>query len=202
MRTDAMRNQSAVLDAAEEMFAEHGLAVSLNEIARRAGVGNATLYRHFPRREDLIDTVFARQMEQYCRIAEDAVVMPEPGEAFRACVTATCGLQAGNRGLADLLASSAPLTPQIDALRAREYAAITTVIDRAVAAGAARRDLRPADFAILLIANAGLIRRTVDDAPGASARLVALWLDGATVSETAAPPPPTEEETAAALRRP
>ena len=72
MRTDARRNRSAVLEAAGAVFAEQGLDVSLNQIARRAGVGNATLYRHFPTREALVVELFERQMECYLATAEDA----------------------------------------------------------------------------------------------------------------------------------
>ncbi|MHC9292294.1 TetR/AcrR family transcriptional regulator [Mycobacterium sp. LTG2003] len=200
MRTDAARNRSTVLDAAERVFAEQGLDASLNEIARRAGIGNATLYRHFATRGALVDELFERQMEQYVATAERASVADDPGSAFRECVTATCELQAANRALADLLVSTQPVSPAVDALRRRQYAAIATVVERAVAAGAVRADLRPADVAVLLIANAGLIGRTVDDAPGATARLVALWLDGAAGSGIA-PPAPAEAEISRALRR-
>jgi AcrR family transcriptional regulator len=202
MRTDARRNRSAVLEAAGAVFAEHGLDVSLNEIARRAGVGNATLYRHFPTREALVAELFERQMECYLATAEQAATSEDPSAAFRQCITATCELQATNRTLADLLVSLQPVSPRVDEMRTRQYAAISTVIERAVRAGVVRADLRAADVAVLLVANAGLIRRTADDAPGASARLVALWLGGATaIDAQTAPPAPTEQEIGQALLR-
>jgi AcrR family transcriptional regulator len=202
MRTDARRNRSAVLEAAGAVFAEHGLDVSLNEIARRAGVGNATLYRHFPTREALVAELFERQMECYLATAEQAATSEDASAAFRQCITATCELQATNRTLADLLVSLQPVSPRVDEMRARQYAAISTVIERAVRAGVVRADLRAADVAVLLVANAGLIRRTADDAPGASARLVALWLGGATaIDAQTAPPAPTEQEIGQALLR-
>lgn len=202
MRTDARRNRSAVLEAAGAVFAEHGLDVSLNEIARRAGVGNATLYRHFPTREALVAELFERQMERYLATAEDAVAADDPSAAFTQCITATCELQAANRALADLLVSLQPVSPRVDAMRSRQYVAIGRVIERAVGAGVVRADLRAADVAVLLVANAGLIRRTADDAPGASARLVAMWLAGATADDThTAPPAPTEQEISLALLR-
>ena len=200
MRTDAARNRSAVLEAAGAIFAEHGLDVSVNEIARRAGVGNATLYRHFPTREAIVAELFERQMQRYLATAEEAVSVADPSAAFRQCITVTCELQASNRALADLLVSLQPVSPQVDAMRDRQYAAVGSVIERAVRAGVVRADLRNADVAVLLIANAGLIRRTADDAPGASARLVALWLAGVTATDAqAAPLPPTEQEIGQAL---
>ncbi|CAN5420101.1 helix-turn-helix domain-containing protein [soil metagenome] len=202
MRTDAQRNRSAVLDAAGAVFAERGLDVSLNAIARRAGVGNATLYRHFPTREALVAELFERQMERYLATAEQAAALGDTLMAFHRCITATCELQAANRALADLLVSLEPVSPKVDEMRTRQYAAINTVIKRAVDAGVVRADLRAADVAVLLVANAGLIRRTADDAPGASARLVALWLGGATeFNARTAPPAPTEDEIGQALLR-
>lgn len=201
MRADAERNRSAVLSAAEKVYAEQGVEVSLNEIARRAGIGNATLYRHFPTREALLAEVYTGHLERYCALAEDAAHMDDPVIALRDCVTATCALQAANRGLADLLASLRPLSPHVEQLRVRHHRAITGLFRRAVRSGRVRADASPADLAVLLIANAGLIHRTADDAPRSSARLVALWLAGL-VSHgvpVEVPPAPTEPQIRRAL---
>lgn len=195
MRADAQRNRLAVLAAAETVYAEQGADVSLNEIARRANIGNATLYRHFPTRDKLLAEVYAGHLERYCALAEDAARAEDPVIALRDCVIATCALQASNRGLADLLASLRPLTPHIGKLRARHYRAITRVFTRAVRSGGVRVDAAPADLAVLLIANASLIHRTVEDAPRASARLVSLWLAGLLSPEVVeVPPAPTEAQ--------
>ena len=202
MRSDAQRNRSAALAAAEGAYAEKGLDVSLNEIARRAGIGNATLYRHFPTREALIAEVYAQHLERYCAIAEDAATADDPVAALRDCVTATCAWQAANRGLADLLASLQPVSPHVEELRDRHHVAITTLMQRAVRTGEVRDDLQPVDMAMLVVANAGLIHRTADDAPGSSARLVALWLAGVLPpGAVIAPPAPTEQEIRKALGR-
>jgi AcrR family transcriptional regulator len=66
VRADAQRNRTAVLAAAEAVYAEQGVEVSLNEIARRAEIGNATLYRHFPTREALLSEVYAGHLARYC----------------------------------------------------------------------------------------------------------------------------------------
>ena len=201
MRADAQRNRAAVLAAAEAVYAEQGVDVSLNEIARRANTGNATLYRHFPTREELLAAVYTGHLERYCALAEDAARADDPVTALRDCVTATCALQATNRGLADLLASLRPLSPHVEELRARHYRAIATVFERAVGTGLVRADASPADLAVLLIANAGLIHRTVEDAPRASARLVALWLAGLISDEVSVevPPAPADSEIRRAL---
>jgi len=200
VRADAERNRSAALAAAQAVYAEQGVEVSLNEIARRAGIGNATLYRHFPTREALLSEVYAGHLERYCAIAEDAAHADDPVSALRDCVTATCELQATNRGLADLLASLRPLSTHVEELRARHHRAIARVFKRAVRSGKVRVDASSADLAVLLIANAGLIHRTADHAPRSSARLVALWLAGLVSLDTLeAPPPPTDPEIRRAL---
>ncbi len=200
MRADAQRNRDAVLTAAEAVYAEQGVEVSLNEIARRAGIGNATLYRHFPTREALLSGVYAGHLERYCAIAEDAARAEDPVTALRDCVTATCELQATNRGLADLLASLRPLSPHVEELRVRHHRAIATVFRRAVRSGKVRHDASPVDLAVLLIANAGLIHRTVDTAPRSSARLVGLWLAGVlTHGHVEVPRAPSEAQARRAL---
>lgn len=202
MRADAERNRTAALVAAEAVYAEQGVDVSLNEIARRAGIGNATLYRHFPTPDLLLSAVYTGHLERYCTIAEEAAQADDPVTALRDCVIATCALQSTNRGLADLLASLRPLSPHVEGLRARHHRAITALFRRAVRSGRVRADASPADLAVLLIANAGLVHRTVDDAPRSSARLVALWLAGLVSHDipVEAPPAPTESQIRRVLR--
>lgn len=201
MRADAQRNRKAVLAAAEALYAEEGVQVSLNEIARRAGTGNATVYRHFPTREALLAEVYIAHLERYCALAEDAARADDPAGALRDCVLATCALQASNRGLADLLASLRPLSARVEELRSRHHRAIATVFERAVVSGRVRADASPVDLAVLLIANAGLVHRTVEDAPGSSARLAALWLTGLLSQEVPVqvPPAPTDPQIRRAL---
>ncbi|MCV7071712.1 TetR/AcrR family transcriptional regulator [Mycolicibacterium rufum] len=202
MRADARRNRTAVVAAAEAAYAERGVDVSLNEIARRAGVGNATLYRHFPDREALLAEVYTGHLERYCALAEDAAKADDPVTALRDCVVATCALQATNRGLADLLASLRSLSPRVEELRARHYRAIAALFRRAAGSGRIRSDASPADLAVLLIANAGLIHRSVDDAPRSSGRLVGLWLTGLVSPDVPVevPPSPTDRQIRRVLR--
>jgi AcrR family transcriptional regulator len=80
-RADARRNFDALLNAARDAFAEHGSGASLEDIARRAGVGIGTLYRNFPTRQDLFDSVYVGEVEQLCRAAEEVAELP-PWEAF------------------------------------------------------------------------------------------------------------------------
>ena len=84
-RADARRNFDALLAAARDAFAEQGTDASLEDIARRAGVGIGTLYRNFPTRKDLFDSVYVGEVDQLCQAAED-VADREPWEALTACV--------------------------------------------------------------------------------------------------------------------
>src|SRR4029450_3200501 len=81
-RADARRNTELLLAAAKEVFDEHGVDAPLDDIARRAGVGNATMYRHFPTRRELIVAVYAEEVPQLCDRGEALLHDPAPGQAL------------------------------------------------------------------------------------------------------------------------
>jgi AcrR family transcriptional regulator len=89
-RADARRNYDAVLAAAREVFGEQGVTAPLDEIARRAGVGNATMYRHFPTRQELVIAVYADEVTQLCALGESlsGAGSPRPGDALFAWLRA------------------------------------------------------------------------------------------------------------------
>jgi AcrR family transcriptional regulator len=177
LRADAERNRSALLHAAREIFGEHGLDASLDEIARRAGVGNATLYRRFPTRRDLIAEVFAGQMTTWANLAGESLADPDPWHGFVTYVTRVCEIQATDRGLSDLLVSSSFEDDErlSDLLRTAQQAA-AEVIRRAQDAGALRADLTRVDLRMLMMANAGVAVRSSD--PEAWRRLLTLFFEG------------------------
>jgi AcrR family transcriptional regulator len=177
LRADAERNRVALLAAAREVFSEHGLEASLDEIARRAGVGNATLYRRFPTRQDLIAAVFADRKTTQVELAERALANPEPWPAFVDYVTALCELQADNRGLGELLvAVDFDGDERLLHLRVTARQRAREVIRRAQQAGGLRPDFNLDDLWRLLMANAGLIRQSPD--PSGWRRHLGLLLDG------------------------
>src|SRR5215210_4923332 len=90
LRADAERNRERVLSAAREVFAEQGLDASTNEIARRAGVGVATLFRRFPTRDDLVGATFADKMRAYAAAIDDALADPDPWQGFRDFIERVC----------------------------------------------------------------------------------------------------------------
>ena len=177
LRADAQRNRSALLAAAREVFGEHGLDASLDEIARRAGVGNATLYRRFPTRRDLIAEVFAGQMTGYVELADAALAEPEPWAAFVGYLTRLFEIQATDRGLSELLVTSSfDEDERLAALLAAAQRGATDVIRRAQEAGHLRADFTRQDISLLMRANAGVLRSSAD--PQAWRRQLALVLDG------------------------
>src|SRR2546426_6922377 len=102
LRADAARNRAVLVAAAREVMAERGLEAPLDEIARRAGMGNAPLYRRFPRRIDLIAAVFADRMAEHARAVAAALEADDPWEGFRGYVKAAAELQLHDHGIADL----------------------------------------------------------------------------------------------------
>jgi len=202
LRADAARNRAAIVEAARAVFAEQGLDASLDEIARRAGTGNATLYRRFPTRGDLIEAVFAERMTEHLEAVEAGLADPDPWRGFASYVEAVGVMQARDRGIADLVAMDVAHAPEIEDLRARAFGGLVRLVDRAHAAGVLRPDFTTEDVVVLMMANAGLVERTPGISEAASARLVHLLLDGfRTPAATDGPPAPSPRDTALAMRR-
>lgn len=178
LRSDAARNRAAVVAAAREVMAERGLEVPFDEIARRAGIGNATLYRRFPRRIDLIAAVFADRMVDHDRAVAAAVAAADPWEGLCGYLETAAEMQVHDRGIADLITMDVSMAPEIKALRDHAFNGLVDVIDRTKTAGALRADTTPEDIVVILQANAGLVSRSHRAASEASRRLIHLLIDG------------------------
>src|SRR3954467_6209292 len=103
LRADAARNRQAIVEAARAVFADHGLDAPLDEIAKRAGTGNATLYRRFPTRGDLLEAVFADRLAHHVAAVDAAPAIDDPWEAFASYVRSVGEMQAKDVGIADLV---------------------------------------------------------------------------------------------------
>jgi AcrR family transcriptional regulator len=202
LRADAARNRAAIIEAAREVFAEQGVDGSLDEIARRAGTGNATLYRRFPTRGDLVAAVFAEAMAEHLQAVEAGLACDDPWRGFASYIEAVGAMQARDRGIADLVTMDLSPAPEIEELRARAFAGLVGLVDRAHAADVLRADFSTQDVVLLMMANAGLVERAHGISAEASARLVHVLLDGFRAeAATAGPPSPGARETEAAMRR-
>mgnify|MGYP001191709525 CR=1 FL=1 len=177
VRADAQRSLDALLQAAKAVFAASGVDAPVREIAETAGVGVGTLYRHFPKRSDLIAAVFRREID-LC--ADQAAVLSAaypPGEALDRWIDCYVDFIATKRGLATALHSGDSAYASLPAHRdERLVPALRGLLEAAVAAGAVRPDVD----AYELLNAIGSLYMTVRDEPGAEAarRMVALLVDG------------------------
>jgi AcrR family transcriptional regulator len=202
LRTDAERNRARIIEAAAVAFARRGLDVPLEEVADEAGVGIGTLYRRFSSRDELIGACFERRLAEYASAAEEALAATDGWIGFAGYVERICGMQAADRGLADVLNRSLPNAKALEAHRARGYEVSVRLIQRAQAEGSLRADIVAEDLALLFMANAGVIEVTHKAAPDAWRRFVAIFLGGLrSQSAGSLPPPPTPRQMMRAMHR-
>jgi AcrR family transcriptional regulator len=175
-RADALRNRAHLLEVAADALSEDG-STSLNEIAKRAGVGAGTLYRHFPTREALLLAVYRHDVQ---RLADsvDTVLARHPDDplaAFRAWYVKLAGYVRVKHGLGDAL-NTAGAQAVIDDTYAPVTAATKTLLDACAAAGAVRADLDPMDVLLLM----GFLWRVPDTRAGRAqaARILDVVLAG------------------------
>ena len=172
-RADARRNHERVLAAAREVFAECGEATALEEIARRAGVGIGTLYRHFPSRQALLEALYVNEVEEVCRSAHE-LDDRDPGQAFNEWFERLIGYLATKRALAhelmNYLDADAPLFKEC---RAELFSAGEPLLKRAQDAGAVRTDV---EFSQVMQMVGGISKIPAD--AGQIERILRITLDG------------------------
>jgi AcrR family transcriptional regulator len=150
LRADARRNQDLIVAAAGEAIAEHGLEASMEEIARRAGVGATTLYRRFPSKQELLRAVLdARLSELEPQIAA-AAADPDPWEGLLAGMRALLDAQARNMALVQVLAQAGELTMLRQELGQRVLEPLRHLFSAAQASGQIRADLDPGELKVLI----------------------------------------------------
>lgn len=183
LRADARRNRARLLEAASAAFAEHGTDASLEDVARRAGLGIGTLYRHFPTRDDLVEAVIHDEVDEIVASGAELLGADDPFAALRTWLRAIVAHAAGYRGLASSLAAAADGESRLADACNRKAATAVALVERARRAGALRADAAVDDVLDLVSALAWVAeqgrRHDVD-------RLLDLVLDGLR------PPPGTE----------
>jgi AcrR family transcriptional regulator len=151
MRADARRNRARIVAAAQEAFAAEGLSVPLDEIARRAGVGAGTVYRHFPTKEALFETIVLGRVTAMGERIRGWAADPEPGPAFFAMFDELVVQGAMKRDLVDALtAAGVDISDRLAQAREGIRASIGALLARAQTAGAVRTDVTADDLATLL----------------------------------------------------
>jgi AcrR family transcriptional regulator len=202
LRADAERNRLALIDAARAVFADQGLDAPLEEIASRAGVGIATLYRRFPTRQHLVVAALTERVAKYVAIAERALETADAWAGFAAFVEQACALQADDRGLSDLLFMALPGSDEVERLRQTAQIRTTELIENAKSNGGLRPDFVAEDLRLLLLGQAAIVRIMGREAPSAWRRYVALMLDAFRARERPPlPAAPSKAQMTRAMRR-
>jgi AcrR family transcriptional regulator len=176
-RVDSVRNRELLLKAAAHVFSAGGPQASLEAVARQAGVGIGTLYRHFPTREALFEAVYRREVDQLSDLAERLTRDPSPVEALRKWLRANVRLVATKKGMVEALQLVAHGSTDLKAYSFdRLTNAIGLLLRRGIAAGELRSDIAPEDLFRTLV---GIFysQGTADWQPTAL-RLVDVFVDG------------------------
>lgn len=192
MRADAWRNRQRILDAARARFAEHGLDAGIDEIARDAGVGVGTVYRHFPTKEDLVRALQAARFGWLSNLAQECLGADDPWEGFRDFMYRSAELQANDRALSQIMAER-PEGMAEAAAGSGLIEGVEALIERAQLSGDLRSDIVSFDVPMIMC---GLGRATgvgPNDPSISWDRYLSIILDGLRAPAAATPLPPRRE---------
>jgi len=178
LRRDAELNRQRILRAAAEIFTEQGLEATLDDVARRAGVGVGTVYRRFPDKEALADALFTDRLDALVALAEDALADPDEWGSLVSFLEQAGALLAADRGLRQLFMFATYGYDRVGQARARMQPLVSTLVSRAQAAGAVRADLCPTDVPLIEFMLAGVAEYARNARPQVWRRYLALLLDG------------------------
>lgn len=149
LRKDAARNWDRIVAVARTLV-DQGIPLQLNDVARRAGVGVATVYRHFPTPEALLETVATPCLEALAAHGEQARADTDPWRALEGFLTRTVEAQMSDASLGPVTAAATDALPRTTELKSTLWSAGAALLDRARAAGAVRPDLASADLVPLM----------------------------------------------------
>lgn len=172
-RADARRNHRRVVAAARKCMAREGLDAQMEEIARLAGVGVGTVYRHFRTKDELVEALAVERFERLRELAHDALAQKDPWKSFEEFIRASARIQTEDRALSEVL-TSRPGTMGRAAERVGILELVAELLGRAQAAGVVREDARPRDIPMIMCALAGTFRNPNADAE----RYIGIVLDG------------------------
>jgi AcrR family transcriptional regulator len=177
-RADARRNREAILNAARDVFCEGGCQCPIEDIAKRAGLGVGTVYRHFPNKDALIDALMEQRFEMLAARAKEALEQDDPWEAFCDLLRFAATNQAEDRGLSEVL-SQRPALGHENAVKSGLTKTTEELIRRAQATGQMRKDARVEDVPTILCGLGGVIGAHEESMPRLNwERFLAIMLDG------------------------
>jgi AcrR family transcriptional regulator len=175
MRADAKRNYERLVAAARTVFAQEGGGASMEAIAKEAGVGVGTLYRHFPKRIDVVEAVYREDVDELVTVAQSVIAEQEPWPALVAWLEAFVRYARGKKRFLNELHEAFEKNPELQvASRERIVGAVGIVLSPAQAAGVVRTDIDAADLMQLL----GSMCMSATLTPDQSARLLLMIEDG------------------------
>ncbi len=177
VRKDVARNRALLLRSAEELFAERGVDVTLDEIARHAGVGVATAYRHFANKQVLVEAMFESRMSQFLAVMHESELIDDPREAFEAMLYRICELQAADRGMREAIRANQAID-KVGQYHERGEPLFDGLFYRAKQAGAYRADCEPSDMIVAFWMIAAVIEATSEQSPDLWRRTLSFFLDG------------------------
>nr|WP_269327215.1 TetR/AcrR family transcriptional regulator [Kineosporia mesophila] len=189
MRSDAQDNRDKILEVAREVFATEGLDVSMREVARRAQVGPATLYRRFPTKEALVTQAFEEQMGACRDVVEEAVADPDPWRGFCTVIEKVFELHARDRGFTAAFMSAYPKALDFSKNRGEVLALIAGLAARARESGDLRPDFVVEDLVMVIMANGGIRAGSPAASVAASRRFAALAVEAFRAGGRAPLPP-------------
>ncbi|MEU5562851.1 TetR/AcrR family transcriptional regulator [Micromonospora musae] len=190
LRSDALGNRERILEAARAVFAAEGVNAPMRQIARRAGVAPATLYRRFPTKEMLVTEAFTEQMHACHDIVDEGLADPDPWHGFCLVIERMCELHARDHGFTAAFVAAFPKAVDFEARREYALAVIAELARRAMAAGRLRPDFVLDDVLLVLMANSGIRATSPAARITASRRFAALAIQAFRASPDASPLPP------------
>ncbi|WP_092553762.1 TetR/AcrR family transcriptional regulator [Herbiconiux ginsengi] len=202
LRSDAEDNRVRVLEAARELFSERGLEVPMRAIARRAGVGPATLYRRYPTKQALIEAAFTDELRACRAIVAEGCADPDPWRGFSSVLFRIGELNAHHQGFIDAFMSTFPDAVDFAAHRAGMLRALAELCRRAQATGAMRSDIVIDDLVLVLMAGRGVSAATDELRVAAARRFAALAIEGFRATGAEEPLPPRAHVASFVLTRP
>ncbi len=178
LRADAERNRRRILEAAKEVFAEHGLSAGLDQIAEHAGVGVGTVYRRFPDKDELIDELFEEELDKFVAIAEECAAMEDAWTGLTTFIEKGSLLQGTNFGLRQLIGGSEGNRDLVLRPRARLQPLVGGMVERAKASGKLRQDFEVLDVPVAENMLAHIIGLAGETAPDVWRRYLTMIIDG------------------------
>ncbi|MPV37162.1 TetR/AcrR family transcriptional regulator [Georgenia subflava] len=203
LRRDAEQNRLRIISAAREQFAAHGLAVGHNDIARHAGVGVGTVYRHFPDRAPLVQEALGDEVARLLDVADEAMATEPAWDGLMLLVSHVADLLAANLGLRDVALGPGQLSSDFDEVADRVRGHLEHLLERAQAEGSVRPDVTPQDLTMLYFTITEVAMHAPASASRAYRRYLAIFADGlrATGSDAPLPAPLSMSDAESIARR-